>query len=131
MATACATEGLRLGVGYSSPDWHHPDFPAANAQGGFHGVNNPDADLATYAAYLHGQVRELLTGYGPVSPVWLVTAGGTRRVHPDERLHARTLGDEIRKRQPTSLLYNPLDAEDDFDIPPGSGRGRISLYSRL
>jgi alpha-L-fucosidase len=125
LAAACAAEGLRLGVGYSSPDWHHPDFPASNAQGGFHGVNKPDADLAAYAAYLRGQVRELLTGYGPVSPVWLVTAGGTRRVHPDERLHARTLGDEIRKLQPTSLLYNPLDAEDDFDIPQESGRGVV------
>ncbi len=62
--------GLKVGFYHSLLDWHHPDFTID----GFHPRrDDPDAreqnahrDMARYRAYLHGQVRELLTGYGRI-----------------------------------------------------------------
>ncbi|TMV00363.1 hypothetical protein FGK60_14180 [Streptomyces sp. DASNCL29] len=65
-------EGLRVGFYHSLIDWHHPDFVID----GLHPRRddppeeikrlNEGRDMARYRAYLHGQVAELLTGYGTV-----------------------------------------------------------------
>jgi hypothetical protein len=52
VARECQAAGLKLIVYYSQPDWHHPDYGTENH--------------ARYIAYLHGQVRELLTEFGKV-----------------------------------------------------------------
>jgi len=52
LSDACHRAGLDWGVYYSQPDWHHPDYRNGAAH-------------ARYIEYLHGQVRELLTNYGP------------------------------------------------------------------
>ena len=65
---AFRAEGLRVGFYHSLLDWHHPEFPID----GLHPQRDDeqakaaakDRDIARYADYLHGQVRELLTGYG-------------------------------------------------------------------
>ena len=72
---AFRAEGLRIGFYHSLLDWHHPDFPIDI----FHPLrNHPQAaelnagrDVRRYAEYLRNQVRELLTGYGPVDILWL------------------------------------------------------------
>ena len=67
---AVRAAGLKVGFYHSLLDWHHPDFlvdghhprrddPDAEAQ-------NVGRDPSRYRAYLHGQVRELLTGYGKI-----------------------------------------------------------------
>jgi alpha-L-fucosidase len=66
--------GLKVGFYYSIIDWHHPEFPIDI----FHPLRdredaaelNKSRDVRKYAAYLHGQVRELLTGYGKVDIIW-------------------------------------------------------------
>jgi alpha-L-fucosidase len=67
---AVRAEGLRVGFYHSLLDWHHPDFPI---DGHHPRRDDPDAaelnqdrDLSRYREYLHGQVRELLTGYGRI-----------------------------------------------------------------
>jgi alpha-L-fucosidase len=67
---AVRAEGLRVGFYHSLIDWHHPDFTID----GLHprredadvAAQNAGRDMARYREYLHGQVRELLTGYGQV-----------------------------------------------------------------
>ena len=66
--------GLRVGFYYSLIDWHHPEFPIDI----FHPLRDrPDAaelnkqrDIRKYAAYMQGQVRELLTNYGKIEVIW-------------------------------------------------------------
>src|SRR5689334_1156864 len=66
--------GLRVGFYYSLIDWHHPEFPIDI----FHPLRDrPDAaelnqqrDIHKYAAYMQGQVRELLTQYGKIDIIW-------------------------------------------------------------
>ncbi|MGW5698696.1 alpha-L-fucosidase, partial [Streptomyces asiaticus] len=69
---AVRAEGLRVGFYHSLIDWHHPDFVID----GLHPRRddppeeikrlNEGRDMARYRAYLHGQVAELLTGYGTI-----------------------------------------------------------------
>ena len=60
--TAARAEGLRFGFYYSLMDWHHPDYTPRRA---WNDVAQGDPNFDRYAAYLKGQLKELLTGYGP------------------------------------------------------------------
>ncbi|MFS0731276.1 alpha-L-fucosidase [Curtobacterium sp. 1P10AnD] len=69
---AFRAEGIRIGFYHSLIDWHHPDFTID----GVHPRrdDSPEEiarlqegrDMARYREYLHGQVEELLTGYGRI-----------------------------------------------------------------
>ncbi len=67
---ALRAEGIRVGLYHSVIDWHHPDFtvdwnhPRRDDENA-HALNE-GRDMARYREYLHGQVRELLTGYGDI-----------------------------------------------------------------
>lgn len=87
LAEACRKQGLAFGVYYSPPDWHHPDFCTA--------------DHARYVAYMHGQVKELLTKYGPLSTVWFDRTGGT---NDPSTWNNPELFRMIRDRQPSALV---------------------------
>lgn len=68
-AEAMRAEGLRVGLYYSLLDWRHPDFTVDRYHPLRDSVRPEEAagrDMARYRAYMRGQVRELLTGYGPV-----------------------------------------------------------------
>jgi alpha-L-fucosidase len=68
LADACRRRGLQIGWYHSIMDWHHPDYlPRRDweAERGSEG-----ADFARYERYLSGQVRELLTNYGPIGVMW-------------------------------------------------------------
>lgn len=74
MLDAFRDRGLRTGLYYSLIDWHHDQFPidGLHPQRG----NLPfregarGRDMARYREYMRGQVRELLTGYGPIDIMW-------------------------------------------------------------
>ena len=54
---AARAEGLRVGLYYSLMDWHHEDGARC-----FH----DEAARRRFVAYIHGQVRELMTNYGQI-----------------------------------------------------------------
>lgn len=60
LADACRERGLGLGVYVSLVDWHHP---------GYRHWRRPGA-WEDYLGFLHGQVEELCTRYGPIFQVW-------------------------------------------------------------
>jgi alpha-L-fucosidase len=65
---ACRRQGLRVGFYHSIMDWHHPDYLPRR---GWETDRSADgADFERYVKYLHGQVQELLTNYGPVDVLW-------------------------------------------------------------
>ncbi|HEY3415208.1 MAG TPA: alpha-L-fucosidase [Armatimonadota bacterium] len=67
LSDECRRQGIRFCTYYSVLDWRHPDYPIGEAPGG--GVKtNPDMDR--YVAYMKGQLKELVTGYGPLGLVW-------------------------------------------------------------
>jgi alpha-L-fucosidase len=72
---ALRDRGMGVGLYHSLIDWHHPHFPLD----GLHPLRDDPAalaasgqrDIAVYRRYLHGQVRELLTRFGPIEEMWL------------------------------------------------------------
>ncbi|HEY3289991.1 MAG TPA: alpha-L-fucosidase [Anaerolineae bacterium] len=120
---ALRDEGLKVGFYHSLIDWHHPDFPID----GQHPLrNHPDAlemnksrDMSKYAAYLHGQVRELLTEFGKIDILWFDFS------YPDfvyrgmpgkgrQEWQSEKLLEMVRELQPGIIVNNRLN------LPKGS-----------
>ncbi len=112
LADACARHGMRLGFYYSqSQDWHEKN--GAGNTWDFGPDQGPDGkELKNYDAYLRGkaepQVRELLTGYGPVALIWF----DTPRMMTPER--GQRFADIVRTLQPNTLIDGRLGTEGDY-----------------
>jgi alpha-L-fucosidase len=109
---AFRSEGIRVGLYYSLLDWHHPDYPHAGDR------IHPERDLADPAAesgrvweryleYMHGQVEELVTGYGKLDILWFDFSYDELR---GEKWGASKLVEMARKHQPGVVIDNRLDA---------------------
>jgi alpha-L-fucosidase len=112
LADACAKRGMRLGFYYSqSQDWHEKDG-AGNTWDFGPDLGPEGKELKNYDAYLRGkaepQVRELLTGYGPVALIWF----DTPRMMTPER--GQRFADIVRSLQPTTLIDGRLGTEGDY-----------------
>lgn len=112
LADACAKRRMRLGFYYSqSQDWHEKD--GAGNTWDFGPDQGADGkELKDYDAYLRGkaepQVRELLTGYGPVALIWF----DTPRMMTTER--GQRFADIVRSLQPNTLIDGRLGTEGDY-----------------
>ncbi|MBL4701036.1 MAG: alpha-L-fucosidase [Phycisphaeraceae bacterium] len=82
LADACAKHKIGLCLYLShGRDWRHPHAPNNDQYGGnarpLYDPPEPtyatgkDHDLQQYLDYLHNQVTELLTQYGPIASIWL------------------------------------------------------------
>lgn len=101
--------GLKVGFYYSLIDWHHPHYPVRNDP--FHPARNKpeyleqQRDLNVYVAYMHNQVRELMTRYGKIDVLWFdfsygKMAGATWRADELVRM--------VRELQPGIIINNRL-----------------------
>lgn len=122
---ALRAEGLKIGLYHSVIDWHHPDFTIdwnhprrddENAR-----ELNVGRDMAEYRAYLHGQVRELLTDYGDIDYLFFDFT------YPEEKDGWAGKGPEdwdaeallalCRELQPDMLVNDRLGIPADFVTP--------------
>ena len=112
LADACARHNMRLGFYYSqSQDWHEPG--GAGNTWDFGPDQGPDGkELKDYDGYLRGkaepQIRELLTGYGPVALIWF----DTPRMMTQAR--GQRFADIVRTLQPATLIDGRLGTEGDY-----------------
>jgi alpha-L-fucosidase len=98
LADACHRAGLRFGLYYSQPNWHHPDaFTDRHTN---------------YLAYLKTQVRELVTNYGTVDILWYDGLGKSAKDYDADALNTMA-----RKLQPRILINNRNGLAEDFDTP--------------
>jgi alpha-L-fucosidase len=67
LAAACNGEGLRMCWYYSIMDWHHPDYLPRRD---WEQWTADGANFDRYVAFMKDQLRELLTGYGPIGVLW-------------------------------------------------------------
>ena len=112
---AFRAEGLRVGLYYSIIDWHHPDF--MHKADIYHpdrsrpDVTDEGRDFNRYLAYMHGQVRELMTNYGKIDVLWLdysyPNPAGTDMI--GETWEATKLVRMVRELQPEIMLDNRLE----------------------
>ncbi|MDD2706751.1 MAG: alpha-L-fucosidase [Verrucomicrobiae bacterium] len=123
MVDAFRQQNLRVGLYHSLIDWHHPHFIQDPHIGP--NRNHPDRQKLNkgrnqmkYAAYLHGQVKELLTHYGRVDIMWFDFSypkpDGSGKGHKDWR--SAELIDTIRRLQPHIILDDRLDLPYGWDM---------------
>jgi alpha-L-fucosidase len=72
---ALRAEGLRVGFYHSVIDWHHDQYEYGRSRQLPHPLKgqpykNGTRDHQQYLAYLHQEVNELLSNYGPVDIMW-------------------------------------------------------------
>jgi alpha-L-fucosidase len=103
LAAACDSGGVKLCFYHSIMDWHHPDYlprrpweTTRSAEG---------ADYDRYVAYMKGQLRELLTNYGPIGVLWF--DGEWEGTWNHER--GVDLYRYVRSLQPAILINNRVD----------------------
>ncbi|CAM3214895.1 alpha-L-fucosidase [Paenibacillus lupini] len=107
-------EGLKVGLYYSLLDWHHPDYPAYGDQ--IHPMRENEEykrdpeRFVNYLNYMHGQVKELLTGYGKLDIMWFDFSYGELK---GEAWRATELMEMIRSIQPHIIVDNRLEASGE------------------
>jgi alpha-L-fucosidase len=108
---AARAEGLRVGLYYSLMDWHHADGARC-----FH----DEAARLRFVEYIHGQVRELMTGYGQIDILWYDVPWPLK---PDGWESTR-LNHMVRSLQPGIIINNRSGwgtdgalMPEDYDTP--------------
>jgi len=125
LAGACHKKGLGLFLYYSyAADWKHPYFYSREA-----GWNNArpnyekpeptylwkkDEDFKIYVDFVHNQLKELLTQYGPLAGIWFDPIMGFYKkpeIFPIEETYAL-----VRSIQPQCLISFKQGANGDEDF---------------
>ena len=102
LAEACRQQGLRICWYHSIMDWHHPDYLPRR---GWEQRSAEGADFGRYCAYLKGQLRELLTNYGPIGVLWFDGEWEDTWTHE----HGEPLYRYVRSLQPDLIVNNRVD----------------------
>ena len=102
LAAACKAEGVRLCFYHSIMDWHHPDYLPRKP---WNDLANPNADFERYVTFMKGELKELLTGYGPIGLVWF--DGNWEDTWTHER--GLDLYNYIRSLQPDTIVNNRVE----------------------
>ena len=108
LAEACKLAGMPFGVYYSTIDWHFGDVPS-------HRNDNPIS--AEHEQFNVAQLKELMTGYGPISEIWFDMG------HPT-KLQSKHFADTVHQYQRQCMVSGRVwNNEGDFlemgddDIP--------------
>lgn len=74
LADECHRQGIKLFFYYSQLDWHNPNYypPGKTVinDGPWNNGRPDHGDWNAYLDYINGQLRELLTNYGPIAGIW-------------------------------------------------------------
>ena len=142
MAKACEKYKLGLFIYYSyAADWHHPYFysskssedlsrPFYKVKPDEYKYENPE-DFKKYIAYVHKQLKELLTQYPSIAGIWLDPIRGyynRPELFPIEETYQL-----IRKLSPHALISfkQGANGDEDFVAPEMNGNARIAAGNPL
>ena len=127
LADEAHRQGIKLFFYYSQLDWHNPDyFPRGVTEhdnGEWHNGRPEHGDWNSYLDdYMDGQLRELLTNYGPIGGIWFDGMWDK----PDADWHLAKTYALIHQLQPAALIIpnhhqTPKPGEDvqtfERDLP--------------
>jgi alpha-L-fucosidase len=124
IVTACRDKNLKTGFYHSVIDWHHPHAYVGMGLPAIRGDTNEGREHQKYVSYLHAQVNELVTNYGPVDILWWDYSSA--EVQGDS-WRANELMAMVREHQPHVIMNNRLFAKaqtggtstEGFDLSQG------------
>jgi len=133
LADECHRQGVKLFFYYSQLDWHNTDYYPR----GVTAWNNGRPDHGNWDAYLDdymdGQLRELLTNYGPIGGIWFDGMWDK----PNADWHLQKTYSLIHQLQPAALIIpnhhqTPKPGEDvqtfERDLPGQNTAGFNTNY---
>jgi alpha-L-fucosidase len=103
LSDACARQQINFGVYYSLIDWHYP---------GTNGMIDHNSNPITppIEEYEVGQLRELLTGYGPLSEIWFDMSYPTLE-------QSMKLANLVHQLQPKCMISGRIfNGQEDFQL---------------
>jgi len=99
LADACARHQMPFGVYYSTIDWHFGDIAD-------HRNDNPISKA--HEDFNVAQLRELMTGYGPITEIWFDMG------HPT-KVQSRRFANTVHQFQPECMISGRIwNSEGDF-----------------
>ena len=101
---AARGEGMRVGFYYSLMDWHHPDGAKCATD---------EAARQRFVAYIHGQIRELLTNYGKIDILWYDVPWPLEA----QGWESEKMNEMVFKLQPDIVVNNRNKLPGDFATP--------------
>ena len=140
---ACRKYGLKVGLYYSPPDWYfdkdymnflyyrgpqkNPGLPVVDADLNVRttrkSTEETKAHQAAFAAYVKGQVEEILTRWGKIDLLWF---DGRAPIPGGDKVITQ---EEIRKLQPGILINPRMHGKGDFVTfernPPAQDPGDV------
>ncbi len=103
LSEECRKQGVRLCFYHSIMDWYHPDAKGEK--------------FPQYAEHMRGQLRELLTNYGPIGVLWF----DGEWIDEWDRQQGRELEAYVRSLQPDLIVNNRVGkrqpGDGDFGTP--------------
>lgn len=127
LVAAANKEGIKVFFYYSQLDWHSPDYFPTGQTGRASG-RPAGGNFDRYLDYMNAQLKELLTGYGPIGGIWF--DGMWDR--PEANWRLRETYDLIHQLQPAALVgsnhhMTPFPGEDfqmiEKDLPGQNSAG--------
>jgi alpha-L-fucosidase len=112
LAEACRREKMPLGLYYSPPDMHHPDYRDTSKLVKDSWRGDPTRpEWPTYLNYMEMQLRELLTRYGPVAIIWF------DGLDHEEKYDGYRFLKMIHELSPKTLVNNRIGLPADYETP--------------
>jgi alpha-L-fucosidase len=112
LAEAAKQNEMPLGLYYSPPDLHHPDYRDTSKLASTNWNGEPTRSVwPTYLHYMELQLRELLTRYGDIVLIWFDGLFDQRK-YDGYRMQR-----VIHELQPQTLINNRVGILGDFETP--------------
>jgi len=133
LADEAHRQGIKLFFYYSQLDWHHPDYFPRGRTAWDNGRPERGDWNAYLDGYMDGQLRELLTNYGPIAGIWFDGMWDK----PDADWHLGKTYALIHRLQPAALIIpnhhqTPKPGEDvqtfERDLPGQNTAGFNTRY---
>ena len=133
LAEACARNGLRFGVYYSTIDWHYPGGTGADMP------RNDNLIPKAHEDFNVEQLKELVSGYGPLAEIWFDM--GKPTPEQSKRFTDTVCSHVHKSMKPDRVIYEALERAsgrsgpaliylDDRpeNIEAGAGRGWQTIH---
>ena len=121
LADACKAEKIKFCFYHSIMDWHHPDWGQRRA---WNDKATGEPDMDRYTAYMKGQLKELLTRYGPIGILWF--DGEWEKPWTHER--GVDLYQYVRNLQPAIIINNRVGKGRSGMAGMDQGSERVGDY---
>lgn len=141
LSDECRSQGIKLGLYYSTLDWFRDDYPRETGRTGKGTGRTGKSNYESYLNFMKAQLTELLTNYGPIATIWF--DGHWDQTNPEGHGERSSRIDWkydeiyslIHRLQPSCMIGNnhhlaPLPGEDfqmfERDLP-GENKSGLSF----